>query len=94
MERLRIILQLALCVSIMSGCQIREITPEERAEDERTVDELQSRVSQAFAARDSNALVSLYADNGALYYDDQPLNAERMLSGTHGKTILTSGTSS
>jgi ketosteroid isomerase-like protein len=73
MERLRMILQLALCISFMSGCRIREITPEQRAEDERTVDELQSRFSQAFAARDLGALVSLYADNGALYYEDQPL---------------------
>jgi ketosteroid isomerase-like protein len=73
MERLRMILPLALCLSFMSGCQTKEITGEERAEDERTVDELQSRFSQAFAARDLSALVSLYADNGALYYEDHPL---------------------
>jgi ketosteroid isomerase-like protein len=73
MERLRMILQLALCVGFMSGCHIKEITPEERAEDERTVDGLQNRFSQAFAARDLGALISLYADNGALYYEDHPL---------------------
>lgn len=73
MKRLRMMLQLALCISFMSGCQIKKITPEERAEDERIVNGLQSRFSQAFAARDLNALVSLYADNGALYYEDHPL---------------------
>ena len=73
MERFRMILPLALCLVFMPGCQTKEITHEKRAEDERTIDELQSRFSQAFAAGDLSALVSLYADNGALYYEDDPL---------------------
>ncbi len=73
MERLPMILILALSLSFFSGCQTKEITQEERAENERKVDELQSRFSQAFAARDLSALVSLYADNGALYYEDHPI---------------------
>ena len=73
MERLRMILPLILCLSVMSGCQTKEITQDKRAEDELAVDELQSRFSQAVAARDLSALVSLYADNGALYYEDHPL---------------------
>jgi ketosteroid isomerase-like protein len=56
-----------------SECRTREITQEERAENEQKVDELQIRFLQAFAARDLSALVSLYADNGALYYEDHPL---------------------
>jgi ketosteroid isomerase-like protein len=73
MKRLSMILQLTLCLSFMSGCKTKEINQDERAEDERIVDELQSRFLHAFASKDLSTLVSLYADNGALYYEDRPL---------------------
>jgi ketosteroid isomerase-like protein len=63
----------ALLLSFMCGCQKKEITPEERVEAEQIIEKQQVLFSKAFAEKDLDALVSLYADNGALYYDNHPI---------------------
>jgi ketosteroid isomerase-like protein len=73
MKALRILLPFALLLGFMCGCEKREITSEDRADSERIIKEQQARFSQAIEDKDPDALVSLYANNGALYYDDNPI---------------------
>ena len=73
MKPLRIFLPFALLLSFVCGCQKKEITPEERTEAERIIDVQQTRFSQAFAEKNLDALVSLYANNSALYDENHPI---------------------
>jgi ketosteroid isomerase-like protein len=73
MKSLRMFLPFALLLSFVCGCQKKEITLEERTEAERIIDVQQTRFSQAFAEKNLDALVSLYANNGALYDENHPI---------------------
>jgi ketosteroid isomerase-like protein len=73
MKAMRTLLPFALLLSLMCGCHHNEITSEERLKAERIIEEQQARFSRAVADKNLDALVSLYANNGALYYDDNPI---------------------
>jgi ketosteroid isomerase-like protein len=73
MKALRLLLPFSLLLGFMCGCQKKEITSDERADAERIIKGQQALFSQAIADKDADALVSLYANNGALYYDDDPI---------------------
>ncbi len=62
------------CVAILvsfCGCA-KESTPGNRVEDEREIRQLESEASKSIAAKDLDNLVSLYADDAALYDDRNP----------------------
>ncbi len=70
MSHFRMILCLALLISICS-CT-KKILPANHAEDEREVSKLEIEASKALAAKDLDKLVSLYADDAALYDERAP----------------------
>ena len=73
MRPFRKLLPLVLILGFACSCQKKEISPEERAAAERIIEEQQTWFSRAFAGKNLDALVSLYADNGALYDDSHPI---------------------
>jgi ketosteroid isomerase-like protein len=72
MRHFQILIYAAL-LSLISGCSKEQTTPESRAEDERVIFGLEAEASKAIELKDLNHLISLYADDGALYYEDHPM---------------------
>ena len=67
-------LTLVSCVALLSlicACA-KESEPGNHAEDERKVRELETDTAKAIAAKDLEKLVSLYADDAALYDESNP----------------------
>jgi len=78
------------CVALLSsfgGCATRP-TPENRAEDEKVIREMEKELSNALSGRDLGHLLSLYADDAALYYADNPMVAGRDAIRETWKAIL------
>jgi ketosteroid isomerase-like protein len=68
--------KLICCAALLGfayGCAEAQVTSEIRAEAEQAVRELENGVSKAFTAKSLDALISLYAENAALYNDQGPM---------------------
>ncbi len=72
MHSSRIVLLCLVLLGICS-CSPKEASVEMRTSDEHIVRELQAKHSQALTTKDLDALVALYADNGALYDEHNPI---------------------
>jgi len=73
MKHFRVILFCAVVFNFCSCTQKKVAAPESRINDERIIRELETRFSNALASKDLDTLVSLYADNGALYDENNPI---------------------
>jgi uncharacterized protein (TIGR02246 family) len=72
MSCFRILMCCAVLLSFICGCAKKQATSESRAEDERVIRDLEIEMSRALAAKDLGKLVSLYADDAALYDERDP----------------------
>ena len=62
------------CITLLTticSCA-KQPTQDNYAEDQHDIHKIESTASEAFAAKDLERLVSLYADNAALYYESDP----------------------
>jgi ketosteroid isomerase-like protein len=73
MSQVRMLICLVVLLTVISGCAKLPVTPIDRAADEQAIGALEIKLSKAVAAKDLDALVSLYADNGALYDEEAPI---------------------
>lgn len=72
MRGFRILMLFAVFLSIFCSCRKNQTIPENRADDEKAIRNIESALSDAVAARDLDKLVSLYADNAGLYDERTP----------------------
>lgn len=72
MRNVRILLCAAL-LSFIPGYAKEKTALESRAVDERAIFALEAEASRAIEAKNLDRLISLYADDGALYYEDHPM---------------------
>jgi uncharacterized protein (TIGR02246 family) len=73
MRQVRMLLFCIVLLTVISGCSKLPVTPANRAEDERAIGALEIELSKAIAAKDLDGLISLYADNGAMYDEEAPI---------------------
>ena len=67
-----IVLWVAL-LGVICSCAKESTTPESRAEDEWVIFGLEAEISKVIESKDLDRLMSFYADDGALYYEDRPM---------------------
>lgn len=63
----------AALLSFIPGCAKEQTAPESRAEDEQAIFFLEAEASKAIEEKNLDRLIPLYADDGALYYEDHPM---------------------
>lgn len=87
MSHFRILMCCVALLSSICGCA-KQSAPDNRAEDERLIRDMEIEASEAVTARDLGHLVSLYADDASLFYADNPMVAGKDAIRETWKAIL------
>jgi uncharacterized protein (TIGR02246 family) len=72
MRAFRMLMCCAMFIGLFCSCEKKQATLESRAEEEQAIHNIEIAASEGIASKDLDKLVSLYADDGALYDERAP----------------------